>query len=76
MERALYQSMGRDRNGRSHCRPGTGNRLVVRLVLDDDTIRDAYGNPLGGIGDGNGQVLADESYLVRLHYSYLPILVK
>ena len=55
---------------------GTGTGWLSLLVLDDDSIRDAHGNPLGGSGDGNGQVLADESYLVRPHRFYLPMLVK
>ncbi len=55
---------------------GTGTGWLSLLVLDDDTIRDVHGNPLGGSGDGNGQVLADESYLVRPHRFYLPLLVK
>jgi hypothetical protein len=54
----------------------TGTGWLSLMVIDDDTIRDAHGNPLGGVGDGNGQVSADESYLVRPYRLYLPLQIK
>ena len=55
---------------------GTGTGWLSLLVIDDDSIKDEHGNPLGGIGDGNGQVSADVSYLVRPYHFYLSLLVK
>jgi hypothetical protein len=43
---------------------GTGDGTIRLDVEDDDTIQDASGNPLGGIGAGNGDFTAGEEYTV------------
>ncbi|MEW6085181.1 MAG: right-handed parallel beta-helix repeat-containing protein [Chloroflexota bacterium] len=43
---------------------GAGNGTVQLYVLDDDSIRDSVGQPLGGAGTGNGNFLNGESYTV------------
>jgi hypothetical protein len=38
---------------------------TVRLdVVDDDSIRDVFSNPLGGLGEGNGNFSLGESYTI------------
>ncbi|MCL4218376.1 MAG: hypothetical protein KJ052_15420, partial [Candidatus Hydrogenedentes bacterium] len=41
---------------------GTGNGTIRLDVIDDDTILDGVGNPLGGPGVGNGGFTAGEVY--------------
>jgi hypothetical protein len=41
---------------------GTGNGTLRLNVFDDDTIKDAEGNPLGGTGPINGDYLTGEVY--------------
>ena len=41
---------------------GTGNGTIRLDVIDDDTILDGVGNPLGGPGTGNGDFTAGELY--------------
>jgi hypothetical protein len=43
---------------------GTGNGTLRLNVVDDDTIRDAVGNKLGGTGSGNGDYTAGQTYTV------------
>jgi hypothetical protein len=43
---------------------GSGNGAIRLDVLDDDSIRDSNGTPLGGIGVGNGNFNTGESYAV------------
>jgi hypothetical protein len=43
---------------------GTGNGTLRLDALDDDSIRDAGGNPLGGAGPGNGGFSSGEEYTV------------
>jgi hypothetical protein len=44
---------------------GTGNGTIRLDIVDDDSITDAAGNPLGGIGAGNGDFTAGETYLIN-----------
>jgi Tol biopolymer transport system component len=41
---------------------GTGDGTLRLDILDDDSILDASGNPLGGTGAGNGNYTAGEAY--------------
>jgi hypothetical protein len=43
---------------------GSGNGTLRLDVLDNDSIQDTAGNPLGGVGTGNGNFTSGESYLV------------
>ncbi len=43
---------------------GAGNGNLRLDLLDDDSIRDANGTPLGGVGAGNGGFNAGESYSI------------
>ena len=43
---------------------GSGNGSIRLDALDDDSIRDSNGTPLGGAGVGNGNFNAGESYAV------------
>ena len=44
---------------------GTGNGTIRLDILDNDSIADAAGNPLGGIGAGNGDFTSGETYLIN-----------
>jgi uncharacterized repeat protein (TIGR02543 family) len=44
---------------------GSGNGTLRLNVTDDNTILDAVGNPLGGVGAGNGNFTTGESYTVQ-----------
>jgi hypothetical protein len=44
---------------------GTGNGTIRLDIVDDDSITDAAGNPLGGIGAGNRDFTAGETYLIN-----------
>jgi hypothetical protein len=44
---------------------GTENGTVRLDIVDDDSITDAGGNPLGGAGTGNGDFTAGETYLIN-----------
>jgi hypothetical protein len=44
---------------------GSGNGTIRLDVMDDDTIQDMAGNPLGGVGAGNGNYTGGESYTVE-----------
>lgn len=43
---------------------GTGNGTLRLDAVDDDSIRDAVNNPLGGTGAGNGNFTAGEAYTI------------
>jgi hypothetical protein len=43
---------------------GTGSGTISLDVVDDDSIRDAANNPLGGIGNGNGSYVSGEVYAI------------
>ena len=43
---------------------GTGNGSLRLDVVDDDSIKDLAGNPLGGTGAGNGNFTSGETYLI------------
>ena len=53
---------------------GTGRGILRLNVIDDDTIRDSLGNPLGGAGTGNGDFSSGETYLIRPLKSFLPLI--
>ncbi len=43
---------------------GSGNGTIRLDIVDDDSIKDAFNNPLGGIGDGNGDYISGETYTI------------
>ncbi|MGB8984319.1 MAG: choice-of-anchor Q domain-containing protein [Anaerolineales bacterium] len=43
---------------------GTSDGTIQLTVVDDDSIRDAVNNPLGGLGEGNGNYNLGESYTI------------
>lgn len=55
-------------------RTGTGNGSIRLDVVDNDSIVDVPGNPLGGAGTGNGAFTGGETYevnkVVHVSYSY------
>jgi hypothetical protein len=44
---------------------GTGNGAIRLDVVDNDSIEDESGNPLGGVGAGNGDFRAGETYTIE-----------
>jgi hypothetical protein len=44
---------------------GSGNGTIQLYVVDDDSIRDSVGQPLGGAGTGNGNFLNGEIYTIN-----------
>ena len=46
---------------------GSGDGTIRLDVVDDDSIVDGAGNPLGGIGMGNGNYTVGETYSVQKH---------
>ncbi len=44
---------------------GTGNGTIQLNLSDNDSIKDAAGNPLGGVGAGNGSFTSGEVYDVQ-----------
>jgi hypothetical protein len=44
---------------------GIGNGTIQLYVLDDDSIHDSVGQPLGGAGTGNGNFLNGEIYTIN-----------
>lgn len=44
---------------------GSGNGTLRLDIQDDDSITDAFGNPLGGAGAGNGNFTAGQEYTVN-----------
>lgn len=55
---------------------GAGNGNLRLDLLDDDSIRDANGTPLGGIGAGNGGFNAGESYLIDKSLPFASAIVR
>jgi len=43
----------------------TGNGTIRLDVVDNDSITDAAGNPLGGVGTGNGDFTTGETYIIN-----------
>jgi hypothetical protein len=43
---------------------GTGTGMIRLDVVDDDSIKDANDNPLGGLGAGNGNFVNGEAYTI------------
>ena len=43
---------------------GSGNGTIRLNVVDDDSIKDAANNPLGGVGSGNGNFMGGETYTI------------
>jgi hypothetical protein len=56
---------------------GTGNGTIRLDVVDDDSILDQEGNPLGGIGPGNGNFSGGAIYtIIKTYYLYLPLILR
>jgi predicted outer membrane repeat protein len=55
---------------------GSGTGTLRLDVTDDDSIVDMAGNPLGGTGTGNGNFTSGETYDVRFHLIYLPLVLR
>jgi hypothetical protein len=55
---------------------GSGTGTLRLDVTDDDSIVDMAGNPLGGTGTGNGNFTGGETYDVRFHQTYLPLVLR
>ncbi|CAG0935945.1 hypothetical protein TFLX_04799 [Thermoflexales bacterium] len=55
---------------------GSGIGTLRLDVVDDDSIVDMAGNPLGGTGTGNSNFIGGEMYDVRFHLIYLPLVFK
>lgn len=55
---------------------GTGAGTLRLDVVDDDSILDMAGNPLGGVGVDNGSFTGGEVYDVRLYALYLPLILR
>jgi hypothetical protein len=53
---------------------GTGNGTIRLDVVDDDSIKDQDGNPLGGVGRGNGNFSGGLKYTIIKTYLYLPLI--
>jgi Tol biopolymer transport system component len=51
---------------------GTGNGTIRLDVLDNDSIIDSTGNPLGGVGAGNGSFNIGETYTIN-KVTYIPL---
>jgi MSHA biogenesis protein MshQ len=54
---------------------GTGTGTLRLDVIDNDTIIDAAGNPLGGSGFGNGNFTDGEIYTIQKAI-FLPLIVR
>jgi hypothetical protein len=54
---------------------GIGYGTLRLNVIDNDSIVDGAGNPLGGPGAGNGDFTSGEMYDVRFHWTYLPLVL-
>ncbi|HLO15511.1 MAG TPA: choice-of-anchor Q domain-containing protein [Anaerolineales bacterium] len=48
---------------------GAGNGTLQLNVIDNDSIKDAFNNPLGGSGTGNGNFISGESYIIVPRFS-------
>jgi hypothetical protein len=56
---------------------GTGNGTIRLDVVDDDSILDQEGNPLGGIGPSNGNFSGGAIYtIIKTYYLYLPLILR
>jgi predicted outer membrane repeat protein len=55
---------------------GSGTGTLRLDVTDNDSIVDMAGNPLGGTGTGNGNFTGGETYGVRFHRIYLPLVLR
>jgi hypothetical protein len=55
---------------------GSGTGTLRLDVTDEDSIVDMAGNPLGGTGAGNGNFSGGETYDVRFHRIYLPLVLR
>lgn len=44
---------------------GTGNGTLRLDVVDDDSVKEEWGNPLGGVGIGNGDYADGEVYTIK-----------
>lgn len=75
---ATVIQMGPFINGIGPITVSTGSGVgTIRLdVIDDDTIKDAAGLPLGGVGLDNGTFTSGEVYQVQLRQLYLPLVLR
>ena len=56
---------------------GSGDGTIRLDVVDNDSIVDEAGNPLGGTGAGNGDFTAGETYTVtRVYNLFLPLILR
>ena len=56
---------------------GSGNGTIYLDVVDNDSIVDEAGNPLGGTGAGNGDFTAGETYTItRVYNLFLPLILR
>jgi len=51
---------------------GSGNGTIRLDVADDDSIKDASDNPLGGAGAGNGNFTSGETYTIQKTENVIP----
>jgi hypothetical protein len=58
-----------------HVDVGKGNGSIRMNVVDDDSITDEAGNPLGGIGTGNGDFTTGETYIINKSITAVKTLV-
>ncbi|MCB8981451.1 MAG: hypothetical protein H6657_28940 [Ardenticatenaceae bacterium] len=70
--------MGPFVNGIGPITVNTGGGVgTIRLdVIDDDTIKDAAGLPLGGVGLDNGTFTSGEVYQIQMRQLYLPLVLR
>jgi hypothetical protein len=59
-----------------HVSTGIGSGSIRLDVVDDDTIVDAAGNPLGGVGAGNGDYTGGEAYAISKVTLFLPLVLR
>jgi hypothetical protein len=75
---AAVTQMGQFVNGIGTITVNTGGGVgTIRLdVIDDDTIKDAAGLPLGGVGLDNGTFTSGEVYQIDMRQLYLPLVLR
>ena len=54
---------------------GIGDGTLRLNLIDNDSIIDSSGNPLGGTGAGNGNFTTGQTYMITRHHIYLPLLI-
>jgi hypothetical protein len=58
-----------------HVSTGSGTGTLRLDLNDDDSIQDPSGNPLGGVGAGNGS-FTGETYQIIHYFIYLPVIIR